>query len=142
MISYRNLAVETWMWNLCYGSLVGETWLWKHDCGNLVVEGIRETPGRHQGGIWEASGRHLRGCSQEASRMHPRGTQEAPKRHPGGTQKAPKRHPGGTQGHQGLQSGPGHKKCYTSQLKRKSSLKISILLSVFEGDITVDRYLR
>ena len=48
---------------------------------------------------------------------------------PGGALGSSRRSPGAL----GLQRHPGSKKCYTSQLKCKSSIKMSILLGVFEG---------
>ena len=76
---------------------------WRGEASRRHVGGIRKASGRHLGSIWEASGKHLGGI-WEASGRH-LGLQEA----------------------MGLQEALGSNYCNTSQLKCKSSFKMSIL---------------
>ena len=114
--------------------------------------GIWEASGKHQGSIWEASGRHLweasgggiwdSGCLWEASGRHQGSIWEAFGRHLwvasrirellGAIWEASGKHLG-LQEAMGLQEALGSNYCNTSQLKCKSSFKMSILRGVFEG---------
>ena len=79
----------------------------------IEKESLRgEASERHLGGIWEAPGRHLGGI-WEASERHL-----------------------GLQAATGLQEAPNHKNRCPSQLKCKSCVKICILHTVCEGQIS------
>ena len=86
-------------------AILGQPWLWHPDTQE-ALEALR----RHSGGTSA-------------------GTQGAPSRHPGGTQEAPR----GTQGTQEAPEASESENTNPSQLKCKSSIKMSILLGVFEG---------
>ncbi len=97
---------------------------------------IWEASGRHLGSIWEASGWHLGiwdlGSIWEASGRHLGSIWEASGKHLGSIWGASGGHLG-LQEAMGLQEALGSNYCNTSQLKCKSSFKMSILRGVFEG---------